>query len=209
MRSSMTKLRSTKKFEIVLDSNKLKWFYMSCAAALPQLDRGSDYESERHRFESYTPHQLKSKASGNGGFSFTSALHGFEPRSRRGRKENAERFSPRASTPAGGRSRCGSAQRMRGILYAAPIEIESLRQRGLFLYGGIAEIRTSFEARASRKRGAFLASGRVRRQAGEAGADPRSGCAESYTPHQLNFKASGNGGFSYMSIYLRSCFCRV
>ena len=70
MRSSMTKLRSTKKFEIVLDSNKLKWFYMSCAAALPQLDRGSDYESERHRFESYTPHQLKSKASGNGGFFF-------------------------------------------------------------------------------------------------------------------------------------------
>ena len=40
-------------------------------AALPQLDRGSDYESERHRFESYTPHQLKLKASGNGGFSFT------------------------------------------------------------------------------------------------------------------------------------------
>ena len=82
MRSSMTKLRFTKKFEIVLDSNKLKWFYMSCAAALPQLDRGSDYESERHRFESYTPHQLKLKASGNGGFSFTPALHGFEPRSR-------------------------------------------------------------------------------------------------------------------------------
>ena len=78
----MTRLRSTKKFEIVLDSNKLKWFYMTCAAALPQLDRGSDYESERHRFESYTPHQLKLKASGNGGFSFTPALHGFEPRSR-------------------------------------------------------------------------------------------------------------------------------
>ena len=92
MRSGMTKLRFTKKFEIELDSNKLKWFYMSCAAALPQLDRGSDYESERHRFESYTPHQLKSKASGNGGFSFMPPLHGFEPRSRRGRKENAERF---------------------------------------------------------------------------------------------------------------------
>ena len=61
-------------------------------AALPQLDRGSDYESERHRFESYTPHQLKSKASGNGGFSFMVTSHGFEPRSRRGRKENAERF---------------------------------------------------------------------------------------------------------------------
>ena len=82
MRSSMTRLRSTKKFEIVLDSNKLKWFYMSCAAALPQLDRGSDYESERHRFESYTPHQLKLKASGNGGFSFMATPHGFEPRSR-------------------------------------------------------------------------------------------------------------------------------
>ena len=78
----MTRLRSTKKFEIVLDSNKLKWFYMSCAAALPQLDRGSDYESERHRFESYTPHQLKLKASGNGGFSFMATPHGFEPRSR-------------------------------------------------------------------------------------------------------------------------------
>mgnify|MGYP006882857119 CR=1 FL=1 len=80
------KLRSReKKFEIVLDSNELKWFYMSCAAALPQLDRGSDYESERHRFESYTPHQLKLKASGNGGFSFMATPHGFEPRSRRGR----------------------------------------------------------------------------------------------------------------------------
>ena len=61
-------------------------------AALPQLDRGSDYESERHRFESYTPHQLNFKASGNGGFSFMSPLHGFEPRSRRERQENAERF---------------------------------------------------------------------------------------------------------------------
>ena len=134
MRSSMTRLRSTKKFEIVLDSNKLKWFYMSCAAALPQLDRGSDYESERHRFESYTPHQLKLKASGNGGFSFRQSPHGFEPRSRREREADAER----------------------------PV-----------------------------------ASGRVRRQAGEAGADPRSGCAESYTPHQLKLKASGNGGFSF------------
>ena len=64
----MTRLRSTKKFEIVLDSNKLKWFYMSCAAALPQLDRGSDYESERHRFESYTPHQLRLKLPATGAF---------------------------------------------------------------------------------------------------------------------------------------------
>ena len=132
MRSSMTKLRSTKKFEIVLDSNKLKWFYMFCAAALPQLDRGSDYESERHRFESYTPHQLKLKASGNGGFSFRQSPHGFEPRSRREREADAER----------------------------PV-----------------------------------ASGRARRQAGEAGADPRSGCAESYTPHQLNLKPPATGAF--------------
>ena len=41
--------------------------------------------------ESYTPHQLKLKASGDGGFSFTPPPHGFEPRSRRGRKET-QRF---------------------------------------------------------------------------------------------------------------------
>jgi len=35
---------------------------------------------------------LKLKASGDGGFSFMPPPHGFEPRSRRGRKENAERF---------------------------------------------------------------------------------------------------------------------
>ena len=63
------KLRpARKKFEILLDSNELKWFYMSCAAALPQLDRGSDYESERHRFESYTPHQLNLKLPATGAF---------------------------------------------------------------------------------------------------------------------------------------------
>ena len=39
-----------------------------CVAALPQLDRGSDYESERHRFESYTPHQLKLKPPATGAF---------------------------------------------------------------------------------------------------------------------------------------------
>ena len=197
MRSSMTKLRSTKKFEIVLDSNKLKWFYMSCAAALPQLDRGSDYESERHRFESYTPHQLNLKPPATGAFLFWRP----DRDSNLGRGASVKRTrsvrSERASTPAGGRSRRGSAERMRGILYAAPIEIESLRQRGLFFYGNTAWIRTSVEARASRKRGAFLARGRARRQAGEAGADPRSGCAESYTPHQLKLKASGNGGFYF------------
>ena len=40
-------------------------------------------------------------------------------------KKTRSVFSPRASTPAGGRSRCGSAQRMRGILYAAPFEIKA------------------------------------------------------------------------------------
>ena len=148
MRSSMTRLRSTKKFEIVLDSNKLKWFYMSCAAALPQLDRGSDYESERHRFESYTPHHLRLKLPATGAF----LLGGRRMDSNLGRgagvKKTRSVFSERARTPAGGRSRCGSAQRMRGILYAAPIEIESLRQRGLFFYVAAAWIRTSVEARA-------------------------------------------------------------
>ena len=145
----MIKLRFTKKFEIELDSNKLKWFYMSCAAALPQLDRGSDYESERHRFESYTPHQLNLKPPATGAF----LLRRHRTDSNLGRgagvKKTRSVFSPRASPPAGGRSRCGSAKRMRGILYAAPIEIESLRQRGLFFYGGIPWIRISVEARAS------------------------------------------------------------
>ena len=133
MRSSMTRLRSTKKFEIVLDSNKLKWFYMSCAAALPQLDRGSDYESERHRFESYTPHQLNLKPPATGAF----------------------------------------------LLWQHRMDSNLGRGAGV------------------KKTRSVLARGRARRQAGEAGADPRSGCAESYTPHQLKLKASGNGGFSF------------
>ena len=118
-------------------------------AALPQLDRGSDYESERHRFESYTPHQLSFKPPETGAF----PLRGHCGDSNLGRgagvKKTRSVFSPRASAPAGGRSRCGSAQRMRGILYAAPIEIESLRQRGLFFYSATAWIRTSVEARVS------------------------------------------------------------
>ena len=125
MRSSMTKLRSTKKFEIVLDSNKLKWFYMSCAAALPQLDRGSDYESERHRFESYTPHHLRLKLPATGAFLLRKHCMDSNLGRGAGVKKTRSVFSERASTPAGGRSRCGSAQRMRGILYAAPIELEA------------------------------------------------------------------------------------
>ena len=121
----MTKLRSTKKFEIVLDSNKLKWFYMSCAAALPQLDRGSDYESERHRFESYTPHHLRFKLPATGAFLLRKHCMDSNLVRGAGVKKTRSVFSERASTPAGGRSRCGSAQRMRGILYAAPIELKA------------------------------------------------------------------------------------
>ena len=52
--------------------------------------------------------------------------------------------------------------------------------------------------RASRKRGAFLASWRVRRQAGEAGADPRSGYADVLSPAPLIERAPSNGGFFVM-----------
>ena len=44
-----------------LDEPVWRWHYILCVAALPQLDRGSDYESERHRFESCTPHQSNFK----------------------------------------------------------------------------------------------------------------------------------------------------
>ena len=94
-------------------------------AALPQLDRGSDYESERHRFESYTPHHLRLKLPATGAFLLCRRCMD----SNLGRGASAKKtrgvFSERASTPAGGRSRCGSAKRMRGILYAAPIELKA------------------------------------------------------------------------------------
>ena len=102
-------------------------------AALPQLDRGSDYESERHRFESYTPHQLNLKPPATGAF----LLWRYRMDSNLGRgagvKKTRSVFSPRASAPAGGRSRCGSAQRMRGILYAAPFEIKAPGNGGFLL----------------------------------------------------------------------------
>ena len=94
-------------------------------AALPQLDRGSDYESERHRFESYTPHHLRLKLPATGAFLLRK--HRIDSNLGRGAgvKKTRSVFSPRASAPAGGRSRCGSAQRMRGILYAAPIDFKA------------------------------------------------------------------------------------
>ena len=148
MRSSMTKLRSTKKFEIVLDSNKLKWFYMSCAAALPQLDRGSDYESERHRFESYTPHHLRLKLPATGAFLLRKHCMDSNLGRGAGVKKTRSVFSPRASAPAGGRSRCGSAQRMRGILYAAPIDFKAPRNGGFSYMGALRR----FEPRSRHER---------------------------------------------------------
>ena len=100
-------------------------------AALPQLDRGSDYESERHRFESYTPHQLNLKPPATGAFLLC--------------------------------RRCMDSNLGRGA--------------------GVKKTRS------------VLARGRARRQAGEAGADPRSGCAESYTPHHLRLKLPATGAF--------------
>ena len=55
--------------------------------------------------------------------------------------------------------------------------------------------------RASRKRGAFLASWRVRRQAGEAGADPRSGYADVLSPAPLIERAPSNGSFFVMACF--------
>ena len=80
-------------------------------AALPQLDRGSDYESERHRFESYTPHHLNLKPPSTGAF----LLWKRPMDSNLGRGASVKRTrsvrSERASAPAGGRSRCGSGNR--------------------------------------------------------------------------------------------------
>ena len=65
--------------------------------------------------------------------------------------------------------------------------------------------------RASRKRGAFLASWRVRRQAGEAGADPRSGYADVLSPAPLIERAPSNGSYFVMGLLMVShgCFVRV
>ena len=112
-------------FKLSLDPSGARVHNNPCVAALPQLDRGSDYESERHRFESYTPHQLSFKPPETGAFPLRG--HCRDSNLDRGAsvKKTRSVFSERASSPAGGRSRCGSAQRMRGILYAAPIEIEA------------------------------------------------------------------------------------
>ena len=70
--------------------------YIPCTcAALPQLDRGSDYESERHRFESCTPHHLRLKAS-----SFGSWLFSFPPRAQAHCQLALPHFWPACPYPA-------------------------------------------------------------------------------------------------------------
>ena len=55
-------------FNFTLDAPPQEWHFNYCNAALPQLDRGSDYESERRGFESLTPHHLQSERPSNGAF---------------------------------------------------------------------------------------------------------------------------------------------
>ena len=112
-------------FKLLLDPSGARVHNTPCVAALPQLDRGSDYESERHRFESYTPHHLRLKLPATGAFLLRKHCMDSNLGRGAGVKKTRSVFSPRASAPAGGRSRCGSAQRMRGILYAAPFEIKA------------------------------------------------------------------------------------
>ena len=61
-------------FSFVLDEPMAAWQYIQLHAALPQLDRGPDYESGRHRFESYTPHHARTRGS-PGSPSFLSMNH--------------------------------------------------------------------------------------------------------------------------------------
>ena len=130
-------------FEKMLDHYSVFVHNNQQVAALPQLDRGSDYESERHRFESYTPHQLNLKPPATGAFLLWQ--HRMDSNLGRGSgvKKTRSVFSPRASAPAGGRSRCGSAKRMRGILYAAPFEIKASGNGGFSFTSMLLQGRTS------------------------------------------------------------------
>ena len=122
-----------------------------CVAALPQLDRGSDYESERHRFESYTPHQLSFKPPEMGAFLL--CRHRMDSNLGRGAgvKKTRSVFARGRVRRQAGEAGADPRKRMRGILYAAPIEIESLRQRGLFFYVATARIRTSVKGAISHR----------------------------------------------------------
>ena len=56
-----------------------KWHSIYLHAALPQLDRGPDYESGRHRFESYTPHHLNLGAPPGALFYYLTGLKATSP----------------------------------------------------------------------------------------------------------------------------------
>ena len=112
-------------------------------AALPQLDRGSDYESERHRFESYTPHHLRLKLPATGAFLLRKHCMDSNLGRGAGVKKTRSVFSERASTPAGGRSGCAESYTPHQLNLKPPATGafllggrrmgSSLGQRGLFL----------------------------------------------------------------------------
>ena len=115
--------------------------------------------------ESYTPHQLSFKPPETGAFPLRG--HCGDSNLVRGAsvKKTRSVFSERASPPAGGRSRCGSAQRMRGILYAAPIELEASGNGGFSFMPPLH----GFEPRSRRRRKAdYFLSTRVRFRVGVA-----------------------------------------
>ena len=221
---------------------------MSCAAALPQLDRGSDYESERHRFESYTPHQSNLKPPATGAFLLRK--HCMDSNLGRGASVKRTRSvrSERASAPAGGRSRCGSAWQLnqrfekkilnyclthrglaciiiralrrylswiedlttnQNVIGSNPIRrtnralkppaTEAFPLRGhcgdsnLGRGASVKKTRSVFSERASPPAGGRSRCGSAQRMRGILYAAP------------IEFKASGNGGFSYIAMHRRSC----
>ena len=100
-------------------------------------------------------------------------------------KQTRSVCSERARAPAGGRSRCGFAKQIRGFSAQCPSPEQMRCLSNLSrpcpapTEPRTAENRTLCRARALSKREAFVASGRGRRQAAEAGADLRSKYADS------------------------------
>ena len=102
-----------------------------------------------------------------------------------GVKQTRSVCSPRARAAAAGRSRCVLAKQIRGFS-AQTFDSKRMRCLPNFSWTCLAsanprtaENRTLCRARALSKREAFVASGRGRRQAAEAGADLRSKYADS------------------------------
>ena len=70
--------------------------------------------------------------------------------------------------------------------------MKELPAMGAFFVMGLSRGLEPAKERASRKRGTLLASWRGRRQAADAGADPRSGYADVLSPAPLNERAPSN-----------------